>query len=88
MNVINDPRFNNFSHFVCFQNMKSLDNSLDKISFSSGSSEKIKILTNGFYDTFDNCFKQMKEETKRKLRSERVVEDILYSFGADLEREK
>ncbi|KAG1151429.1 hypothetical protein G6F36_014655 [Rhizopus arrhizus] len=29
----------------------------------------------------------MKEETKWKLRTGRVVEDILYSYGADLERE-
>lgn len=64
MNSNNDPRFNNFSYFFCFQNVKILDTPLDKIGFSSSSSEKIKILTDSFYDAFDNCFKKMKEETK------------------------
>ncbi|KAI8878659.1 hypothetical protein K501DRAFT_277275 [Backusella circina FSU 941] len=63
-------------------------NPLDTFSFSSDTSEKIKLLTNSFYDGFDICFKKMKEENKWKLRSERVVEDILYSYEADLEREK
>jgi hypothetical protein len=80
----NNPQFNNFYCFFFFQNARSLD----KISFSCGSSEKIKVLTDKCYDAFDNCFKKMKEETKWNLRSGRVVEDILYSFGADLEREK
>lgn len=74
--------------FSYFQNVKIHNSPLNTFNFSSGTSEKIKILTNSFYDAFDNCFKKMKEETKWKLRTGRVVEDILYSYGADLEREK
>lgn len=39
----------------------------------------------GFYDAFDVYILKMKEgEGKWRLRSERVVEDILYSYGGDL----
>ncbi|KAL0084141.1 hypothetical protein J3Q64DRAFT_1736089 [Phycomyces blakesleeanus] len=69
------------------KDLKNSDSPFDTISFSTGTSEKIKLLTNSFYDAFDMCFKKMKEEKKWKLRSKRVVEDILYSYGTDLERE-
>lgn len=90
MKVDNDKESKNFSCFLCFQVAEILvDSPLDNISFFSGSSEKIKILTDSFFKTFDNSFKAMNEETKWKLRcSERVVEDVLYTFGADQEREK
>ncbi|KAI7901387.1 uncharacterized protein BX663DRAFT_487548 [Cokeromyces recurvatus] len=69
------------------KDMETSDNSSDAVNVSSGSSERIKLLTNSSFDIFDNCFKKMKEDKKWKLRSEKVVEDILYSYGSDLERE-
>ncbi|KAI7906311.1 uncharacterized protein BX663DRAFT_557997 [Cokeromyces recurvatus] len=69
------------------KNIEVPDNPLDTVSFASGVSERIKLLTTRSFDVFDNCFKKMKEDKKWKLRSERVVEDILYSYGSDLERE-
>ncbi|KAG0736314.1 hypothetical protein G6F57_013665 [Rhizopus arrhizus] len=51
------------------------------------SSESIKLLTDLSFRKFESSFKAMDDQMKWKLCSGRTVEDVLYDYGLELERE-
>ncbi|KAG1490464.1 hypothetical protein G6F47_012252 [Rhizopus delemar] len=50
-------------------------------------SESIKLLTDLSFRKFESSFKAMDDQMKWKLCSGRTVEDVLYDYGMELERE-
>ncbi|KAG1140609.1 hypothetical protein G6F37_012184 [Rhizopus arrhizus] len=51
------------------------------------SSESIKLLTDLSFRKFESSFKAIDDQMKWKLCSGRTVEDVLYDYGLELERE-